>query len=123
MNYTIIGAGRSGLTAALAAKKTGHNVFLTESASKDKFPGAVKKLTAAGIDFEFGSNSDRALENVDCIITSPGVPPTAWIIKSAKEKGIKIISELEFARQQCPNNPLIAITGTNGKTTTTSLIA
>jgi UDP-N-acetylmuramoylalanine--D-glutamate ligase len=64
-----------------------------------------------------------ALANADCIITSPGVPRKAWVIEEADKRDIPVISELEFARQFCPNNPLIAITGTNGKTTVTTLTA
>lgn len=123
MNYTVIGAGRSGLSAALLAKGLGHNVFLTESKDREEYPEANAKLSEAGIECEFYGNTERALENCDCIITSPGVPPTAWIIKEAEKRGIKIVAELEFARALCPDNPLIAITGTNGKTTTTTLIA
>lgn len=123
MNYTVIGAGRSGLWAALLAKELGNNVFLTESKDREEYPEAYAKLHEAGIECEFYGNTERALENCDCIITSPGVPPSAWIIKEAELRGIKIIAELEFARSLCPDNPLIAITGTNGKTTTTTLIA
>jgi UDP-N-acetylmuramoylalanine--D-glutamate ligase len=123
MNYTVIGAGRSGLSAALLAKELGNNVFVTESKDREEYPEAYAKLQEAGIECEFYGNTERALENCDCIITSPGVPPTAWIIKEAEKRGIKIIAELEYARSLCPDNPLIAITGTNGKTTTTTLIA
>ena len=123
MNYTVIGAARSGLAAALLAKKKGHNVFLTESKDKESFMEAAGILAEAGIESEFYGNTERALENCDCIITSPGVPPTAWIIAEAENRNIPIIGELEFARSYCPDNPLIAITGTNGKTTTTTLTA
>ncbi len=123
MNYTVIGAGRSGLSAALLAKEMGHNVFLTESKDKEEYMDAFTKLSEAGIECEFYGNTERALEGCECIITSPGVPPAAWIIKEAENRGIRIIGELEFARSLCPDNPMIAITGTNGKTTTTTLIA
>lgn len=123
MNYTVIGAAKSGLAAALLAKRKGHNVFLSESRDKESFMEAYEILTKNGIETEFYGNTERALLDCECIITSPGVPPTAWIIQDAEKRGIPIISELEFARLHCQDNPLIAITGTNGKTTTTTLTA
>ncbi len=121
MKYTIIGAGKSGLSAALLAKKKGNSVFLSESNSIEKYKDEVEILKSNGIDYEFGVNSEKALEFADVIITSPGVPPKAFIIQEAEKRNIKIISELEFASQFL-KNPTIAITGTNGKTTTTTLI-
>ncbi len=108
------------MAAAILAKELGHDVFLTESQAIEKHEESVRKLDRKGIGYEFGGNSDKALENTDCIITSPGVPPTADIIIKAEKAGIPIISELEFAYNQI-DNPIIAITGTNGKTTTTAL--
>ncbi|ROL61391.1 UDP-N-acetylmuramoyl-L-alanine--D-glutamate ligase [Bacteroidetes/Chlorobi group bacterium ChocPot_Mid] len=122
MNIAVIGAARSGLAAALLAKRHKHDVFLSESRPVEDFPETLDFLKQNKIDSEFGANSERALENTDLIITSPGVPRTAFIIKEAEKRKIRIISELEFAFWYC-KNPIIAITGTNGKTTTTSLIA
>ena len=122
MNYCIIGAARSGIAAAKLAVRKGHNVFLTELSPAEKFQSAIKELeTLNNCKYEFGKNSDEALKNCDCIITSPGVPPYAPIILKAIQKNIPIISELEFASSQL-KNPITAITGTNGKTTTTTLI-
>jgi UDP-N-acetylmuramoylalanine--D-glutamate ligase len=121
MNYTVIGAAKSGLAAALLAKRLGNNVFLTESKVADSFKETIEQMNDAGIQYEFGGNSQKALDNCDLLIVSPGVPPTADIIIQAEKKGIKIISELEFASLHI-KNPIIAITGTNGKTTTTTLI-
>lgn len=122
MNYTVIGAAKSGLSAALLAKRLGHDVFVTESKSAHSYTKAKEEFDKNGIKYEFGFNSNKALEHCDIIISSPGVPPDSEIIKSAEKKGIKIISELEFAYQHL-KNPIIAITGTNGKTTTTALTA
>lgn len=120
MNITVIGAARSGLAAAMLARDLGHDVFLTESKPADSQQDAMQKLIDADIEFEFGENTEQCLEGCDLIIASPGVPPTADIIVEAEKRGINIISELEFAWQQI-DNPVIAITGTNGKTTTTAL--
>ncbi len=122
MNYTIIGAARSGLAAADLAKRLGFEVFVTESKKAEEMPEAEIKLKESQIDHEFGCNSEKAFEKADCIITSPGVPPAAPVILEAEKRGIEIISELEFAFQNC-KNPVIGITGTNGKTTTTALTA
>jgi UDP-N-acetylmuramoylalanine--D-glutamate ligase len=121
MNYTIIGAARSGMAAALLAKELGHKVFLTESKLQEQFKESAEELIRAGIDFEFGGNTEKCYF-ADCIITSPGVPPTSSVLLEAEKRGIPIISELEFATQHLKNS-IIAITGTNGKTTTTALTA
>jgi UDP-N-acetylmuramoylalanine--D-glutamate ligase len=120
MKYTVIGAARSGLAAAILAKDRGFDVFLSESKPKNQLPEAAEKLESAAIEAEFGGNSEKCFE-VDCIITSPGVPPSAPVLSEAAARGIKIISEIEFAASLI-NNPIIAITGTNGKTTVTALI-
>ena len=121
MNITIIGAGKSGIAAAKLAKKNGEKVFVSESGNIDKFSDTVELLNEHEIDFEFGENSKKATEKTDLIITSPGVPPNADIMLEADKKGIPVISELEYGWNQL-DNPFIAITGTNGKTTTTALI-
>ena len=122
MNVAVIGAARSGLAAALLARQLNYKVFLSESRAIEDFSDTYDLLQKNGIECEFGANTLKALEGTDMVITSPGVPRTAWILNEAEKLGIPIISELEFAYRHC-KNPIIAITGTNGKTTTTSLIA
>jgi len=120
MNVTVIGAAKSGIAAAKLAKQKGYNVFLTESNSVDKYSEAELLLKEFMIDFEFGNNSDKGLKDCDLIVASPGVPPSAEIIKKAETLKIQMISEVEFASRYL-KNPIIGITGTNGKTTTTAL--
>ncbi|MBL8000162.1 MAG: UDP-N-acetylmuramoyl-L-alanine--D-glutamate ligase, partial [Candidatus Kapabacteria bacterium] len=120
MKYTVLGAAKSGLAAALLAHRLGHTVFVSEYKPEEAYPDAATQLRNAHIPVEFGGHTERALD-CDCIITSPGIKPTVQIIQDAEAKEIPIISELEFASQHC-KNPIIAITGTNGKTTTTALI-
>ncbi|MFY7997927.1 MAG: UDP-N-acetylmuramoyl-L-alanine--D-glutamate ligase [Candidatus Kapaibacteriota bacterium] len=124
MNYTIIGAGKSGLNAAFLAQDLGHNVFLTEAKLEAEAKSAAEELAKRSIDAEFGGHTDKALK-ADIIITSPGVPPSNPFIQEAEKRKIPIISEIEFAWRQLDTarNPVIAITGTNGKTTTTALTA
>lgn len=120
MYITVVGAGKSGVSAALLAKKLGHSVFLTEKGNEEKFSSAVSILNKHSIECEFGGHSDGVLTNTELLVVSPGVPPQSDLLRSAEIRRIPIISELEFASQQI-SNPIVAITGTNGKTTTTAL--
>jgi len=122
MNITVIGAGKSGIAAARLAQQDGDTPFLTESSPADKHVSTIDFLSGAGISHEFGEHTQKALSNCELIITSPGVPPHSAIIKEAEARGIPIISELEYAASHV-RNPIISITGTNGKTTTTALTA
>ena len=116
---SIIGAVRSGIGAAKLAKKLGAIPFVSDSGSEEKLKSSVELLKNAKIDFEIGSHSDKVFD-CDFMIVSPGVPSNADVIKKANQKGIRIISEVEFSSWFCKAS-IIAITGTNGKTTTTSL--
>jgi len=122
MNITIIGCGKSGLAAARLGVHLGYNVRLTESKDIDKFQYEYLELKNLGVKCEFGLNSFKFFENCDLVVTSPGIPPDNKLIKKLESKNYEIISELEFAYRYCKGK-IIAITGTNGKTTTTALIA
>jgi len=118
---SVIGAVRSGIGAAKLVKKLGGIPFVSDGGSKEKLTETARILSEAGIEFEFGSHSDKVYD-CDMIITSPGVPSDSEVLLKARQKGIKIISELEFAASFCKGK-IISITGTNGKTTTTTLCA
>lgn len=118
-NITVVGAKRSGVGAAKLIKRFGGRPFVTDSASGKMLDAYIEMLKSNSIEFETGVHSERAFE-CELMVVSPGVPSNADIIKSARGKNIKIISELELASSVCKGN-IIAITGTNGKTTTTSL--
>lgn len=118
---SIIGAVRSGIGAAKLAKKLGAIPFVSDTAPEEKIINNLQVLGSLGIDYEAGKHTDRVLES-DFIITSPGVPSNSEVLIKCFEKGIPVISELEFASQFCKGK-IIAITGTNGKTTTTTLTA
>jgi UDP-N-acetylmuramoylalanine--D-glutamate ligase len=116
---SVIGAARSGVGAAKLVKRLGGNPFVSDFSPKEKINDAVNQLKNENIDFEFGGHSDRVYES-SLMIVSPGVPNDSQILQNARAKGIMLISEVEFAYHYCKGK-IIAITGTNGKTTTTSL--
>jgi UDP-N-acetylmuramoylalanine--D-glutamate ligase len=114
----ILGAGESGTGAALLAKAKGFDVFVSDQGSiKEKYK---TELRSNAIPYEEGFHSTASIVNAQLIIKSPGIPDKAEIITLAKSKGIEIIDELEFAFRYLKGK-VIAITGTNGKTTTTLL--
>ena len=115
----VLGAAESGAGAAVLAKKQGFDVFVSDmSAIKDKYK---KMLDDHAIEWEEGHHTEERILEVDEIIKSPGIPKEAPIVRKAIEQGIGIISEIEFAGRYT-NSKMICITGSNGKTTTTSLI-
>lgn len=121
LRCTVVGARRSGLAASLLAAELGWDVFLTEIEELD--PASVEPaLSHPRITIELGTHTiERAVET-DVVIVSPGIPPSAPIVTHARDRGIPVIGELEFASRYA-RSPIIAITGTNGKTTTTALTA
>ncbi len=115
----ILGAGESGVGAAILAKKQGFDVFVSDLAEiKNKYKNM---LDENGIRWEEKQHTEALILNADEIIKSPGIPEKAPIIKKLREKSIPIISEIEFAGRYT-DAKMICITGSNGKTTTTSLI-
>jgi hypothetical protein len=117
--FCVIGGARSGVAVAKLLKHNGARVFLSDKAAAEKMQQAAAELGAEGIDHEFGANTDRVLE-ADVLVLSPGVPSDMHLVRKSLQGGIKIVSEVEVASWFCPS-PIIAITGTNGKTTTTAL--
>lgn len=115
----ILGAGESGAGAAVLAKKEGFDVFVSDmSKINDKYK---KILDDHNIEWEEGHHTEEKILKASEIIKSPGIPKEAPMIKKVMEKGIHIISEIEFASRYT-NSKMVCITGSNGKTTTTSLI-
>ena len=114
----ILGAGESGVGAALLAFKKGYAVWVSDAGPISESRKTL--LKESGIEFEEGQHSENLILAADEIIKSPGIPFTAPIVKKALEKGIPVIDELEFASRYSKGK-VIAITGTNGKTTTTLL--
>lgn len=118
---TVLGAVRSGLGAAKLIKRMGGIPFVSDMAPKEKLQKQIEELEAAGVDFEYGGHSERVFDT-NLIITSPGIPLDSAVLIKARNKNLKVISEVEFASWFCKGK-IVSITGTNGKTTTTSLVA
>jgi UDP-N-acetylmuramoylalanine--D-glutamate ligase len=119
MKLVILGGGESGIGAAILGLKQGWEVFLSDRAPlKEKYK---QELASLPICWEEGQHSEQEILSADCIIKSPGIPQKAPIIEKARKKGIEIISEIEFASRYTQAK-IIAVTGSNGKTTTTSLL-
>ena len=118
--FSVVGGARSGLAVAGLLKGLGAHVFLSEKAPAQKMPDVVAELDKLQVPYEFGGNTARVLD-ADVIILSPGVPSDAPIVQDALAQAKRVVSEIEVASWCCPA-PIVAVTGTNGKTTTTTLI-
>ncbi len=116
----ILGAGESGVGAALLAKQKGYDVFVSDaSAIKPIFQA---ELEANHIPFESGSHDVDRILAADEVMKSPGIPEKNELVKQIRTKGIPVISEIEFGFRYKGDSKIVAITGSNGKTTTTSLL-
>lgn len=117
-NTVILGGGESGVGAALLAKKLGHQVFVSDKGSiAEKYK---EELNKNAIPYEEGEHTLTKILEADEIIKSPGIPDKVPVIQAVVAKGIPVISEIEFASRHT-DSTVIAITGSNGKTTTTKL--
>lgn len=123
MKIAILGAGESGVGAGILAKKVGAEVFVSDYGKIGESYKA--ELNKYEIEYEEQQHTEIRILTADLVIKSPGIPDKASIIKKLKSKNIEIIDEIEFGFRQLqiknPNTKIIAITGSNGKTTTTKL--
>lgn len=116
----ILGGGESGVGAALLGKQQGYEVFVSDGgAIKPKYE---KELIDNQIDFESAKHSLELILNGDEVMKSPGIPEKNEVVKAIREKGIPVISEIELAYRFKGDSKIVAITGSNGKSTTTALI-
>ena len=116
----ILGAGQSGIGAALLAKQKGFEVFVSdESQIQETYKN---ELLLNKIDFEEGSHTEQKILSADEIVKSPGIPETKEIIKKIRAQRISIISEIELAYRYKDESKVIAISGSNGKSTTTAMV-
>jgi len=116
----ILGAGESGVGAAILAAKHGYDVFVSDAGSiKQEYRDALLQLA---IDFEEGRHTEEKILNASEVMKSPGIPEKNDMVKAIRKKGIPVISEIELAYRYKGNSRIVGITGSNGKTTTTSLM-
>ena len=114
----VLGGGESGAGAAVLGKVKGYDVLLSDSGTIA--PKYKELLEKEGIEYEEGGHSVDRIMNADTVIKSPGIPPTAPLVKALADKGTPILSEIEFAGRYT-DAKMVCITGSNGKTTTTLL--
>jgi UDP-N-acetylmuramoylalanine--D-glutamate ligase len=119
LRIAILGAGESGTGAALLARKLGQALWLSDGGPIQAAYRAV--LESQAIPFEEGQHSEAYFREADLVVKSPGIPGSIPLLRALREAGKPIVSEIEYASRFTPA-PLLAITGTNGKTTTTSLL-
>lgn len=120
---TVLGLGRSGVATATYLRERGASVFVSESGQADASKQMqADALTTLGVEVEFGQHSDKALAHGEFIVTSPGISPNSEVMKRAGRLGKEIISDVELAYRES-RTPMIVVTGTNGKSTTTALIS
>jgi len=121
----VVGLGKSGIAAGRLLKGQGDTVFITEIKDEPAIRSSMEELINDGIvqenNIEIGAHTDRFIKESELVVTSPGVKSDSLPVKLAEEECIPIISELELAYSMCPA-PIIAVTGTSGKTTVTTLI-
>ena len=118
----VVGLRRSGMAAAKLLRESGASVWVTDSTSDAELERSASVLRAEGVEVELGAHTEEFISGSELVVVSPGVPKEASPIRWADEKSIPVISELELAFNFCKAKSVIAITGTNGKTTVTMLI-
>ena len=120
-NIVVVGLGRTGLATARFLHQKGARVLVADTADEAQLGDSVRTLREMGVALELGPHRIAAFQNADLIVVSPGVPHTIEPIEQAKSGGIPLMSEVELASRFI-KEPIVAVTGTNGKTTTTELL-
>jgi UDP-N-acetylmuramoylalanine--D-glutamate ligase len=118
----IVGLGSSGLAAALLAARDGSEVWVTDQRGDAELAPTLARLPDGCRRF-LGGHPNAAFDAVELVVTSPGVPASSPVLAAARSRGIAVVAELEFAWQHCRSLPLVAVTGSNGKSTVTVLVA
>ena len=121
-HIVVVGLGRSGLATTRFLIQKGANVTVTDMAAANMLSEQAHRARAMGATLKLGGHPSNLFDQADLIVISPGVPHTIEALKNARAKGIEVIGEMELACRFI-KEPIVAITGTNGKTTTSELIA
>ena len=116
----ILGAGESGVGAALLAQQKGYEVFVSDASLIN--PAFKMELVLNGIDFEEGNHTEEKIFSAALVVKSPGIPEKSTIVQELRQREIELISEIEFAYMFKGDSRIIAVTGSNGKTTTTAMV-
>jgi UDP-N-acetylmuramoylalanine--D-glutamate ligase len=119
IKLVILGSGESGVGAAILGKKAGYDVFVSDGGTIK--PSYKQELFDNGIEFEEGQHSEDKILSADEVMKSPGIPEKNEMVKTIRAKNIPVISEIELAYRFKGNSRIVAITGSNGKSTTTAL--
>jgi len=117
----IVGLGQSGLAAARLAAHDGAEVWVTDQRREGELEAELDRLPVGSRRF-LGDHPETCLDEVDLVVTSPGVPPDSPILRTAAQRLVPLITEVEFAWHHMPSVPLVAVTGSNGKSTVTVLV-
>jgi len=120
--FAVIGLGRSGVAAARLLRKAGVSVYASDAGTSDGMRSAAAALEREGASVDVGMHNLDRIAHAAALVVSPGVPPTAPPLRTARDAGIPIVSEVEVALRLTPALRYIATTGTNGKTTTTAMV-
>jgi UDP-N-acetylmuramoylalanine--D-glutamate ligase len=118
----VIGLGKSGVAASRLLTREGGRVYASDAGSSDAVREGATAVRAGGADADVGSHDLERIARASLVVASPGVPPDAPALKRAREARVPVVSEIEIALRALPEAKVIAVTGTNGKTTTTALV-
>ncbi|HET7459298.1 MAG TPA: UDP-N-acetylmuramoyl-L-alanine--D-glutamate ligase [Gemmatimonadaceae bacterium] len=118
----VIGLGKSGRSVATLLARDGHRVYASDAGASDAARASAEALGALGVSVDVGRHDLERIERAALVVASPGVPPEAPPLAAAARAGVPVVGEIEVALHYLPNLKYIAVTGTNGKTTTTALV-
>ena len=121
--FAVLGLGLSGESVAKLLHLRGIAVYASDNSASTSVQDSAQRLQKIGVSADVGTHDLKRIANAVCVVASPGIPPEAPPMRAARDAGIPIVSEVELALQLQPALCYIAVTGTNGKTTTTSLVA
>ena len=120
-DVVVVGLARSGVAAATLLARVGARVTVADRKDERELQGVLSKLDVERIGLALGAQYERAFQNADLVVISPGVPTNAPVLETVRRRGIRVIGELELASRFL-SAPIVAVTGTNGKSTTVTLI-